>query len=140
MTENYTHIQRLTVSVRLLHHTACKHMICLQSTCIVLFPGHRCSSWLFYPQILTDALEGCNSLPSAEARELRSNIGKPEMCVYHCQTDMQLGIGMMESYVNLSKHLKSGHFSRLLMDGRNLHSLRKRKHSAETVYQWDWFL
>lgn len=101
---------------------------CWSSEAVSTWYGCKAQAWFyspaagaaagrFSPQILTDALDGSDPSPSAEAREMGSNIGRTEICVYHCQnayTAWHLHDGKLCQFI---KHLKKpGRFSKLCLE------------------------
>lgn len=108
---------------------ACKHLIVLQSKSIVLFPGPQSvAAGRFGPQILTDALDGSDPSPSAQARRTGSNKEKTEICVYHCQNAYTAWHLHDSKLCRFIKHLKKlGYFSKLLRKERKLHWEREKE-------------
>lgn len=109
----HTHIESDSLS-----HTP----YCWSSETVSTWYGRKAQAWFyspaagaaagrFSPQILTDALDGSDPSPSAEARETGSNIKRAEIRVYHCQngyTAWHLHDGELCQFI---KHLKKpGHF------------------------------
>lgn len=77
-------------------------------------PAAGAAAGRFSPQILTDALDGSDPSPSAEARGTGSNTERAEIRVYHCHngyTAWHLHDGEPCQFI---KHLrKPGHFSKV---------------------------
>lgn len=86
-TEDYTHIETKSSPTPTIVEAQCLQAldICAKHSVLFLAAGAAVAA-CFSPQILTDALEGYNSSPSEQAREMRSDAGKTETCVYHCQS------------------------------------------------------
>lgn len=124
----------------LLKLRGCKHLIWLQSTSMVLFPGRRCCSWSFQPTDFDRRPWWERSIAFSRSKrngeQYRENW---DMCLSLSKRIHSLASAWRKA-VSIYQALKEARafFKAVLRNGRIMRSVKKRKYSAGTVCRRVW--